>query len=131
MVPALPSAVSTARAETAVASPLVSMDGFRAVATRFEKLSRSALPRGVSDLVYGDAYLVALALSRHTEVGVVVGNSPPLHEIMSQSVFPPLEKSLHHSVFVYRRVVAMDGVFDWDGLNRRYQSLVTATRSLA
>lgn len=52
----------------AMPSPLVSVDGFRVVMTRFEKLSRSAPPKGVSELVYGDAYLVALILSRRREV---------------------------------------------------------------
>lgn len=116
VVPAFSSAVSIAPTETAAASPLVSLDGFRAVVTRFEKLSRSALPRGVSDLVYGDAYLVALAISRHKEVGMVVGNSPPLQERMSRSVFPRLENSLYHSIFMYRRVVMMGSAFPGTGL---------------
>eukprot|EP00903_Cladosiphon_okamuranus_P018777 g17274.t1 len=57
----------TDTAAAAMPSPLVSSDAFRVVMTRFEKLSRSALPRGVSELVYGDAYLVALSLSRRRE----------------------------------------------------------------
>lgn len=52
----------------AIPSPLVSLDGFRLVTTRFEKLARSTLPKGVSELVYGDAYVVALGLSRRREV---------------------------------------------------------------
>ncbi len=66
-----PAASTTAALDTAAAaipSPLVSVDGFRGVMTRFEKLSRSAPPKGVSELVYGDAYLVALSLSRRQEV---------------------------------------------------------------
>ncbi|CAM9861181.1 unnamed protein product [Scytosiphon promiscuus] len=54
-------------AAVAMPSPLESVDGFRVVMTRFEKLGRSVLPRGVSELVYGDAYMVALSLSRRHE----------------------------------------------------------------
>lgn len=35
---------------------------------RFYKLSRCTVPSGVSELVHGDAYLVALGLSRMQEV---------------------------------------------------------------
>lgn len=69
LVPGAPSTTSTTdAAAAAMPSPLASVDGFRVVMTRFEKLSRSSLPRGVSELVYGDAYLVALSLSRRREV---------------------------------------------------------------
>lgn len=69
LVPGASSATSaTDTAAAAMPSPLVSVDGFRVAMTRFEKLSRSAPPRGVSELVYGDAYLVALSLSRRGEV---------------------------------------------------------------
>lgn len=65
------SATTTATDTTAavVPSPLVSVDGFRVVMTRFEKLSRSTLPKGVSEIIYGDAYLVALGLSHQRMVG--------------------------------------------------------------
>lgn len=65
---AAPTTAASNTAATAMPSPLVSVDGFRGVMTRFEKLSRSAPPKGVSELVYGDAYLVALSLSRRREV---------------------------------------------------------------
>lgn len=70
LVPGAPATTSVIDAgAAAVPSSLESVDGFRVVMTRFEKLSRSALPKGVSELIYGDAYLVALSLSRQREVG--------------------------------------------------------------
>lgn len=49
-------------------SPLASIDGFRVPVAQFENLSGCAPPQGISDLVYGDAFLVALGLSRRPEV---------------------------------------------------------------
>lgn len=52
------------------ASSLASTSSFRAVGVRFEELARFTVPRGVSDLIYHDAYLSALMLSRMPEVRV-------------------------------------------------------------
>lgn len=72
IAPAPSSAASAAAgqdsAQAVSSSPLVSVDGFRVVTTRLENLSRSAPPRGVADLVYVDAYMVASSLSRRPEV---------------------------------------------------------------
>ncbi|CBJ49037.1 conserved unknown protein [Ectocarpus siliculosus] len=71
VAPAPSSAASAAAgndaAQAASPSPLVSVDGFRVVTTRLENMSRSAPPRGVADLVYVDAFMVASSLSRRPE----------------------------------------------------------------
>lgn len=72
VAPAPSSAASAAAgndaAQAVSPSPLVSIDGFRVVTTRLENMSRSAPPRGVADLVYVDAFMVASSLSRRPEV---------------------------------------------------------------
>ncbi|CAM9126445.1 unnamed protein product [Ectocarpus sp. 12 AP-2014] len=71
VAPAPSSAASAAAGDDAAQavspSPLVSVDGFRVVTTRFENMSRSAPPRGVADLVYVDAFMVASSLSHRPE----------------------------------------------------------------
>ncbi|CAB1117584.1 unnamed protein product [Ectocarpus sp. CCAP 1310/34] len=71
VAPAPSSAASAAAgndaAQAVSPSPLVSVDGFRVVTTRLENMSRSAPPRGVADLVYVDAFMVASSLSRRPE----------------------------------------------------------------
>lgn len=66
--PSYLSSASPTTAETSISSPLVSSDGFHTVVKRFEKLCGFTAPREVSELIYGDAYLVALGLSRRREV---------------------------------------------------------------
>lgn len=67
-MPALATPASPTPSDDAMRSILESVDGFRTATARFEKLSGSTPPRGVSELVYNDAYLQALAMSRRQEV---------------------------------------------------------------
>lgn len=114
VVPTPSSSVSaTAAADTsaaAIPSPLVSSDGFRVVMTRFEKLSRSAPPKGVSDLVYGDAYMTALSLSRRREVRTVLCSVP--FDSDSSRVVPDIAEGLvslcsRSRMWFFRRTIHM------------------------
>lgn len=52
--------------DSLVPQAIGSLSAFREASNRFGKLSGVALPRSVSDLVLGDAYMLALNLSRQT-----------------------------------------------------------------
>ncbi|CAM9979515.1 unnamed protein product [Ascophyllum nodosum] len=64
LMEALPPTTPGSPSETLRPSPLVSVDAFRAGVAQFEELSRSTPPRQVSELIYSDAYMMALGSTR-------------------------------------------------------------------
>ena len=70
LMEALPPTTPGSPSETLRPSPLVSVDAFRAGVAQFEELSRSTPPRQVSELIYSDAYMMALGSTRQRGVRI-------------------------------------------------------------